>query len=396
MKPTSISKLVFLTLLASVPVWAALDESTVVVGKTVEGFAPPIPVHTSGFSTEVGSILKFDLLFMGFVEVSQDNARYLIQGKDSPGRVEATVVDPIAKETKLANAFTGANTRLQVHALADAIAKKLTDKPGIAQTKIAFVAQQTGVGAGEIFVSDYDGFNAQPVTQDRVIVAAPAWGGKSQLFYTSYKFGKPDIFSQNLSTGARQAVARFNALNSSAAVSPDGRRLAMILGKSGNPELYVSDLNGGNLRQLTKDKGVNASPCWSPDNRTICYCSDRGGSVALYTIAADGGAPSRLPTLGVSRPTEPDWSPDGKFIVFTSQARDFSICIVPTDGPRRGQATPLVAGQDPVWAPNSRAVVFTRNLNHRYVLSLLDVPTKQVKDVATRISGSASQPSWAR
>ena len=361
---------------------------------SVEGFPPPIPVHISGFSGEVDTAIKFDLLFMGFKQTSEKEARYLIQGKNEPGRVEGIVYDPISKQTKLAKAFTGGNTRVQAHALSDAIAQALGQIP-IAQTKIAFVNQRTGIGPGEICVADYDGHNTQQITQDGAIVAAPTWAGKSQLFYTSYKFGKPDIFSQNLASGARKAVMRFNGLNSSAAVSPDGRRLAMILAKSGNPEVYVSDLDGGNLRQLTSGKGVNATPCWSPDNRTLCFVSDRRGTAALFTISAEGGTPVRLATVGANRPTEPDWSPDGKYIVFTSQFREFQICIVPTEGPRRGQAAVVVAGQDPTWAPNSRAVIFSRDVNHQHVLSVLDVPTKQVKDTA-RISGSASQPSWAR
>ena len=372
------------------------DNIRVVVEVDPSGWPKPIPVNVSGYGTEVDAIIKFDLTFMGFEFVGKDKARFLIQGKDSPGRVEGVVYDPIAKKTELAKAFTGGATRAQVHALADEIAQKLTGKPGIAQTKVSFIVQPTGIGAGEIYVSDFDGYNPQQVTQDGVIVAAPAWAGHSTLFYTSYKFGKPDIFSQSLTTGARKAVARFNGMNSSVAVSPDGRRLAMIISKSGNPHLYVSDIDGGNLRQLTTGKGVNASPCWSPDNRTICFCSDMRGGVALYTIGADGGAMTSLPTMGAGRPTEPDWSPDGKFIVFTTQYRSgFQICYVPADGPRRGQATALVAGEDAVWAPNSRAVIFTRNINNRHVLSLLDVPSKQVKDVA-RISGSSAQPSWAR
>ncbi|MBI5385373.1 MAG: PD40 domain-containing protein [Verrucomicrobia bacterium] len=357
-------------------------------------FPPAIPIHITGFSGEVDKTIKNDLFFMGFRLVSEKEARYLLQGKNEPGRVEGVLYDPFTKQTKVAKAFTGSGTRSQTHALADAVAQAAERIP-IAQTKIAFLVQPSGVGPGEIYVADYDGYSAQSVTQDGVIVAAPAWGKGSTLFYTSYKFGKPDIFSQNLSTGARKAVARFNGLNSSVAISADGRRLAMILGKSGNPDLYVSDIDGGNLRQLTTGKAVNASPCWSPDGRTICFCSDRTGVTALYTISAEGGALTRVPTT-VGRPTEPDWSPDGKYIVFTSQRRGgFDICVVSMDGSRRGQTTSLVEGEDPVWAPNSRAVVFARNVNHRHVLSLLDVPSKQVKDVA-RISGSASSPSWAR
>jgi TolB protein len=355
-----------------------------------------VPVAISGFTGEANEAIKFDLFFMGFEATTPDKARYTIQGKNGGGRVEGIVYDTIAKQTKLAKAFSGGSTRMQTHALADEICQALTGKPGIAQTKIAFVAQPSGLGPGEIYVADYDGHNAQAVTQDGVIVAAPCWGGRSQLFYTSYKFGKPDIFNHNLSSGARRAVARYNGLNTSVAVSPDGQRLAMILSKSGSPQVFISAVDGSGPRQITTGKSVNASPCWSPDGRTICFVSDRRGTAALYTISAAGGEPERLPTAGVSRPTEPDWSPDGQNIVFTSQAGSyFSICIVPTQGPRRGQATVLVAGQDPVWAPNSRAVIFARSVNNGFVLSLLDVPSKKTKDIA-RISGSASQPSWVR
>lgn len=364
------------------------------VNRTGMSFPAAIPLSVSGYSSAVDATLKSDLFFNSFAIVPQDKARYQLTGKDAPGRVEGVLYDPITKKTLVAQAFTGGGSRAQIHALADAVAQA-AGRVGIAQTKIAFKVQPTGVGAGEIYVADYDAYNAQPITQDGVIVAAPAWLGHSTVLYTSYKFGKPDIFSQNLNSGARKGIARYNGLNSSVAASPDGKRLAMILSKSGSPDLYVSDADGGNLKQLTVTREEESSPCWAPDGQRICFVSKRTGRNALYTISADGGAMSPLSTAGVSNPTEPDWSPDGKYIIFTSQMGDFQICIVPVEGPKRGQAAVLAAGQDAVWAPNSRTVIFARNVNHRRVLSLLDVPSKQHKDAA-RISGSASQPSWAR
>ncbi len=354
------------------------------------GFTKPVPVYVTGFSGEVDSTLRCDLSFMGFELVSADKARYTIQ-KNSAAGVGATI-----SQVQYNKTFTGGSTRQQTHALADDIAQTLTQKPGIAQTRIAFKARRESYGVGEIFISDYDGFNYQPVTKDGTICAAPCWAGRSTLFYMSHKLsGKPDILSHNLNTGARKAVARFPGMNSSPAVSPDGRRVAMILSKSGSPDLWVSDLDGGSLKQLTTTKEDESSPCWSPDGRTICFVSRQSGKAQLYTVSAEGGAMQRVPIAGVSNPSEPDWSPDGKYIIFTANMGAFQICVAPMDGPLRGTATTLVAGEDPVWAPNSRAVMFVKNVNNRHVLTLLDVPSKQTKEIG-KIPGDVSQPSWAR
>jgi len=378
----------FLTAIATL----AADDSRIVIEQYVDslGFTKPVPVYVTGFSGEVDSTLRFDLSFMGFEIVSADKARYTIQKNNGAG-VGATI--PQAQYNKV---FTGGSTRQQTHALADDIAQTLTQKTGIAQTRIAFKARRESYGAGEIFISDYDGFNYQPVTKDGTICAAPCWANHNTLFYMSHKLsGKPDILSHNLNTGARKAVARFPGMNSSPAVSPDGRRLAMILSKSGSHDLWVSDLDGGNLKQLTTTKEDESSPCWSPDSRTICFVSRQSSKAQLYTIPADGGATQHLQTGGISNPSEPDWSPDGKYIVFTANMGSFQICVVPMQGPLRGTATTLVAGEDPVWAPNSRAVMFVKNVNNRHVLALLDVPSKLTKEIG-KIPGDASQPSWAR
>jgi TolB protein len=158
--------------------------------------------------------------------------------------------------------------------------------------------------------------------------------------------------------------------------------------------LYVCNSDGTGLKRLTKSPQDESSPCWSPDGRWICYASKDKERRALSKISPEGGEPQRIPTAGILSPTEPDWSPDGKLIAFTSQGGGFSICVVPATG---GAATVLVAGEDPSWSPNSRTLMYGRRQGGRYTLSLLDVPTKQYKDVS-RIPGisSQSQPSWAR
>lgn len=348
-----------------------------------------IPLHVSGYSGEVDRILKYDLEIAGFRLTDAEAAKYLLAGKNTD-QVEGRLADS-NKTPMLAKAYSGGSLRTQAHSLADDVVQAILGKPGIARTKIVFKCD-TGPHS-EIYICDYDGGNPVAVTRDDNIVAAPTWSpGRRMLYYTSYKSGYPDIYSHDLTTGERRAFAHFSGLNTSAAVSPDGRRVAMILSKSGSPDLYVCDADGRNLLQLTHTREDESSPCWSPDGTKICFAGRVNERRGLYVVPSTGGTMNRIRTDGVSSPSEPDWSPDGKTIIFTSQMRDFNLCTVPATG---GIATVITEGEDPSWAPNSRTVVFTRRVKNRRVLSLLDVPSKRVKDTALNL-GNCSQPSWAK
>lgn len=390
MKP----KLLFLiALLLSVLARTIHTEAAEGVDIYGKGTAKIIPITLSGYNGEAASVLKFDLEVAGFEIVSPDRAEFTLAGSSDGSRVEGRLQNTATKQTLLAKAYTGESTRSQAHALADEVIQAVLNVPWIARTKIVYKLE-VREGQSEIFISDYDGYNAKQVTQDNTIVAAPAWIPKSwHLFYTSYKSGFPWIYSHNLTSGERRPFARFPGLNASPTISPDGKRVAMILSKEGSPDLWVCNIDGSNLQQLTKTREDESSPCWSPDGTKICYASRVGERRGLYIVPSTGGAATRLNTAGEPNPSEPDWSPDGTTIVFTSQPRaGFNICTVPVRG---GAVQLLTSGEDPSWAPNSRTVIFTRRSGNKRSLCLLDVPTKRVKDTA-QISGSRSQPSWAK
>ncbi len=368
-------------------------KADIIVSGEGTGFGQkPIPVSLEGFTGEARSVLEFDLYVQGFSFVGPDAAQYLIKGSDA-GNVTGSVTDKLAKKMLLSRSYSGASARRQAHAFADDIVHEIRDTKPICQTKIAFKSQPTGFGAGEIYVADFDGHDAQAVTSDGAIVAKPAWmPGRMALFYTSYARGNPDIYFHSLSSGQRRVIAGYSGLNTGAAVSPDGSKVAMILSKAGSPNVWVCNADGTNLKRLTK--GVeDSSPCWSPDGDWICFAAKLGGRRALAKVPAGGGEVQRLPTPGALNPTEPDWSPDGKWIAFTSQMGDFSICVMSADG--KVPPVLLVSGQDPSWSANSRTLIFNHGPSGRQALSVLDVFTKQYKD-CRRAPGSNSQPAWAR
>ena len=356
------------------------------------GLEPPTWVSLSGFTGEAESLLRFDLYVQGFNFTNADNAQYQIAGSNN-GNLQGRVTDRIQKSTPLNKGYTGGNIVQQVHLFVDEFVK-LTGRDPIAGNQNRLQARHRKANS-EIYVADFDGNGVQAVTADNTIVAAPTWAPKElALYYTSYKLGNPDIFYHNLSSGQRRVFSRYAGLNTAAAASANGK-VAMILSKGGSPDVYDCNADGSGLLRLTNTREDESSPCWSPDGNWICYATKlANGRRVLQKVRATGGAPQTVSIPGAQSPSEPDWSPDGKWIAFTVQnSKDFAICVVPAGG---GELVELVAGEDPSWAPNSRTLIYTRrDSSGRRVLSLLDVPTKQYKDVS-RIPGSNSQPSWAK
>src|ERR1035437_3592526 len=323
-------ELSFLACFAAVTSLMAQNE--IIIPKEVElpGQAKPVLVSMSGITGEAATTLQFDLYVQGFAFTNADAAQYLITGSNN-GNLQAKATDPHNKSTLVSKAYSGASMRRQAHAFADDFVLALGRK-GIAQTKIAFKGENSPTS--EIYIADFDGQNAQAVTKDNNLVAAPSWvPGYLALYYVSYKLNHADIFYHDLSTGARRAWSHFNGSNMSPAASPDGIKVAFISSMDGWTDLYVCNSDGSGLKRLTKSPQDESSPCWSPDGKWICFAGKEREHRTLCIIPASGGAIKTIATGGMPSPTEPDWSPDNKWIAFTAQYRSgFQICVVPATG----------------------------------------------------------------
>src|SRR6266540_2837728 len=157
------------------------------------------------------------------------------------------------------------------------------------------------------------------------------------------------------------------------ALSPDGTRIAFHASASGAgrpinalPGAATTDgdifvLNVADFlarrtppRNLTNNPAaIDDDPDWSPDGRTIVYTShavtDNGDdhrSAEIYVTAADGtGRPTRL-TSNDEEERAPAWSPDGTRLVFMCRrgGTDFEICVMNADGTGQVQLTDNTIG----------------------------------------------------
>lgn len=100
-------------------------------------------------------------------------------------------------------------------------------------------------------------------------------------------------------------------------------QIAFASTRTGIPQIYIMGVDGTGLRQITNEQDGACQPDWSPDGKRLVYVSpcrqkqDFYQGSSLYLIDANGENRTALPT-SLGGDFEPAWSPDGKRIAFTS------------------------------------------------------------------------------
>ena len=108
-------------------------------------------------------------------------------------------------------------------------------------------------------------------------------------------------------------------------ISPDGKAVVYQITSVSLEEnksttaLWVASTDGKSPpKQLTDPKGKkDSSPQWSPDGKTILFESTRSDPPQLYVIPAEGGEPKQITSISTGA-GDAIWSPDGKYIAFVS------------------------------------------------------------------------------
>lgn len=183
-------------------------------------------------------------------------------------------------------------------------------------------------------------------------------------------------------------------MNSGGAISPDGKKIALILSKDGKPELYVKNLSNGAVVRLTNTRmAAKSSPSWSPDGRQIVFVSGHEGIPNLYIIDSAGGQPQRI-TRGGGQNLSPDWGKNG-LIVYTSRRNNlFQIAVINPNTRESIFVSPTDADyEDPSWAADGYHLVASRTIRGQSSLYLLDMQGKAAKSILQG-QGNWYMPSW--
>ncbi len=183
-----------------------------------------------------------------------------------------------------------------------------------------------------LYVADGDGSHERP------LLAAPGYDYNPSLsadgqwvVFTSERDGSPDIYRVRMDGSGFERLTDHPAFDDAGVLSPDGRALAFVSTRGGgNANIWLLDLANRKLVNLTAGSPGDYRPTWSPDGRWIAFSSIRdapplqpGADPAvdpkrfaasnLYVIRRDGSGLRRLTTSGSV--FSPRWTPDGSRIV---------------------------------------------------------------------------------
>jgi Tol biopolymer transport system component len=144
--------------------------------------------------------------------------------------------------------------------------------------------------------------------------------------------------------------------NADPAWSHDGRSLAFQSNRTGTSQIYVLRIADCSVRQVTKlESGPDPAeaPDWSPNGRWIVFSRlDRG----LWVVRAEGTGLTQV--IG-GEANWPAWSPNGRTIVFSRGYPDYQLFAVPAKG---GKLRGLGPGVGAAWSPDGRRLAFVRGI----------------------------------
>jgi Tol biopolymer transport system component/DNA-binding winged helix-turn-helix (wHTH) protein len=109
------------------------------------------------------------------------------------------------------------------------------------------------------------------------------------------------------------------------------------------------------LWQLTFEPGLESEPAWSPDGRFVAFSSDQNGNFDIWVRSVGEGNSIQV-TSSPAHDWQPDWSPDGLSLVFRSEREGGGLFVVPALG---GSERKLCgSGYRPRWSPDGSQVLF--------------------------------------
>jgi serine/threonine protein kinase len=185
-------------------------------------------------------------------------------------------------------------------------------------------------GENQRRISDV-GYHPSWSPDGKQIVVGAEWVG----VHSNKRTSPSALWIIDVASGAKRLLTEGDAAQPS--WSPDGGRIAYwYWSAEGRGDIVTIPAAGGQPVSITTEDSTDWNPVWSPDGRYIYYSSDRGGSMNLWRVAVDEktgkarGAPEAVPTLS-RYALSVSFSRDGKSLIYVRYESLANLQSVPFD-----------------------------------------------------------------
>jgi len=180
-----------------------------------------------------------------------------------------------------------------------------------------------------LYIANADGTGEHALSQPGSFDYDPAWSPKGDwIVFTSERTGPAELFRVHPNGSGLDQLTDEPAYNDQAAFSSDGKRVVFVSTRAGgHANLWIVDIATHKARPLTSGDGGDFRPSWSPDGKWIAFSSDRGSDLPaakgrwerlqvadVYLIHPDGTGLRRLSEHG-GFCGSPKWTPDSRSVV---------------------------------------------------------------------------------
>ncbi|TAM61992.1 MAG: Tol-Pal system beta propeller repeat protein TolB [Rhodanobacter sp.] len=193
--------------------------------------------------------------------------------------------------------------------LVEAHAKGINGAPAWSPDGTKLAVALSYVGNLELFVLDLATHKETRLTHNLAIDTEPVWApdGKS-IYFTSDRSGQAQIYQIPATGGEAQRISFQGQTNLDAAVSYDGKQIAMVQGNGNVYRIAIMDRSLGDQVRFISPGPLDESPSFAPNASMLLYASNAGPRGVLYAVSADGLVRQRL-VLSDGDVREPSWGP---------------------------------------------------------------------------------------
>jgi Tol biopolymer transport system component len=187
--------------------------------------------------------------------------------------------------------------------------------------------------------------------------------------------------------------------------SPDGQRLAMDIRDRDEADVWIYEWARDAMYRLTTHPGQDVSPVWSPDGRWIAFSSTRGDQRTpnLYCQRADGTGEVLRLTESATPQFPTSWHPSGRFLAFNDTSGRTHISILELSGDEASGWKPAKASalqdspsiqNNAAFSPDGRWVAYSSSETGNLEVYVRPFPGAGGR---VRVSTSGGQhPMWSR